>query len=316
MIIHSGSVVFVLYTLHKLRFQQNKRKHFSQKRDIMQPVTSNPSCSVLQLQQSDQQQHLVLLSRCSWARKTVHLPTKKANLNFGFKIYYKYNKNTFTQPDVTTNHKRLKVNICQVMWGFPIFFSNTFQTEHNQLYKTHHYYRANHLSPPFQPKDNVARNVNLKLFLSWQYPSRQRITVAIVWMNGLHCVPAFLEDEGCHLSVLAGGPETDLGHLQWTKDKAVQSKSRGAAFMEWQQGWTAEWHHCFSTTHQRGKSGAAQYTVAYILYWGQEKCKGGTISALPLKCAASRAKRSRVKPKAVAVIYCTFLYRYSIIQSH
>lgn len=37
--IHSGSAVFVLHTPHKLDFQQYECKHFSQKRDIMQPVT-------------------------------------------------------------------------------------------------------------------------------------------------------------------------------------------------------------------------------------------------------------------------------------
>lgn len=62
--IHSGSAVFVLHTPHKLYFQQYKCKHFSQKRDIMQPVTGNPSCSVSQPQQNGQQWHLVLLSRC------------------------------------------------------------------------------------------------------------------------------------------------------------------------------------------------------------------------------------------------------------
>lgn len=78
------------------------------------------------------------------------------------------------------------------------------------------------------------------------------------------------ENDWCHLPVLAGNPQTDLGHLHRTEDKAFQSKSKGEAFRERQQGWTAEWHHCFSTTHEEEENNATQRS-RWPTYWGEEE---------------------------------------------
>lgn len=76
----------------------------------------------------------------------------------------------------------------------------------------------------------------------------------------------YSENEGCHLSVLAGSPQTDLGHLHRTKDKAVQSKSKRSCFHRMTTGLDCRMTSLFlNYTWRRGGQSNTEHTVAYIL---------------------------------------------------
>lgn len=94
--------------------------------------------------------------------------------------------------------------------------------------------------------------------------------------------PSF--NKGCHLTVLAG----DHKMLEATSEeqRTNLSKSNSAAFTEWQQGWTAEWHHCFSTTQEGGGNRATHNTVPYILWSGWRGLQRRNNLSITLWCTA------------------------------